>query len=147
MDVTLRGVLSSSGEPHLGTPDMDGAALLQARREKEATYPEFTAPGRCRLVVVAIETGGRWSDEAVDFVRQLALARAREVPSFMVFPAILAWERRCTRQLSTVCALSFAASLVEPHMVLDWRGASVFCGFVGPRSAVVLRVVAFCFCD
>ena len=41
--------------------------------------PVFDCPA------VAIETGGRWSSEAVDFVRQLAFAKAREVPSFVQF--------------------------------------------------------------
>ena len=33
--------------------------LDHARRDKEAKYPELVASGRCRLVVMAIETGGR----------------------------------------------------------------------------------------
>ena len=114
VDVTLRCVLSSTGEPHPNTADVDGAALAAARADKERTYPELTTSGKCRLVVVAIETGGRWSSEAVEFVRQLAFARARKVPSFMQFATALAWERRWTRMLSTACSLSFAASLVEP---------------------------------
>ena len=62
----------SSGEPQLGAADVDGATLTQARRDKEATYPELVGSNRCRLVVVALETGGRWSEEAVDVFRQLA---------------------------------------------------------------------------
>ena len=114
VDITLRCVLSSVGEPHSNTADVDGAALMVAREDKERIYPELTMSGRCRLVVVAIETGGRWSTEAVDFVRQLSFAKAWEAPSFMQFSTALAWERRWTRMLSTVCSLSFAASLVEP---------------------------------
>ena len=67
VDVTLRGVLSRAGELHPHAADVDGAVLLEARRDKETTYPEVVASGRCWLVVVVIETGGRWSDEAVDF--------------------------------------------------------------------------------
>ena len=81
--------------------------------------------GRCRLVVVGIETGGRWSDEAAEVVRQLACARPRDVPCHLSQPAELAWERRWTRMLSTVCAVSFAASLVEPVGQCDlacWTG-------------------------
>ena len=104
VDTTLRCVLSSAGEPHPNTADVDGAALVVAREDKERTYPELTTSRRCRLVVVAVETGGWWSSEAVDFARQLAFVKAREVPSFMQF-STLAWERRWTRMLSTVCSL------------------------------------------
>ena len=64
--------------------------------------------------MVGIEAGGRWSDEAAELVRQLAHARARDVPCLLSRPGEVAWERRSTRMLSTVCAVSFAASLVEP---------------------------------
>ena len=81
VDVTLRSALTRSGEAQPGAAEEDGAILLQARVDKENKYPELLN-GRCRLVVVALETGGRWSNEAVDFIWQLAQARAREVPSF-----------------------------------------------------------------
>ena len=58
-------------------------------------------------MVVALETGGRWSSEAVDFIWQLAQAKAREVPSFITHQTALVWERRWTRMLSTVCVVSF----------------------------------------
>ena len=75
--------------------------------------------------MVAIETGGRWSDEAVDFVTQLALAKTKEVLFYVVFLTMLAWERRWTRMLSTVCSSSFAALLVDPSDRCDtwcWTG-------------------------
>ena len=59
IDVTLRSALRSSGEPQPHAADVDGAILLEAPREKEATYPELASSNRCRLVVVAVETGGR----------------------------------------------------------------------------------------
>ena len=59
--------------------DHDGAALQQARHKKESTYPELARPrgGRARLVVLGCEIGGRRSDEARDFVSQLAKAKSR----------------------------------------------------------------------
>ena len=93
VDVTLRSVLSATGEPHPHTAEVDGVVLLRARQDKERTYPELIGTGRCMLVVVAIETGGRWSDESVGFIRQLAFAKAREVPKYLRWPTILAWER------------------------------------------------------
>ena len=55
-----------------------GAALHDARRNKERVYLELTRGGRCRLVVLGIETGGRWSEEACTFLRLLAQHRARQ---------------------------------------------------------------------
>ena len=118
MDITLRSPLTSPGEAHPNAADTDGAVLLQARRDKERTYPELTA-GRCKLVVLGIETGGRWAEEGVQLLRQLSVAKAREVPAYMARCVSLAWERRWTRLLSTVCATSFAASLVEPVTQCD----------------------------
>ena len=56
--------------------EVDGAVLSL---RSESTRPELLESG-CRLVVVAIGTGGRWSDEAVNFIWQLATAKARESP-------------------------------------------------------------------
>ena len=68
-------------EPRRQCAERDGAALDQARRTKERTYPELTCEqGRARLVVLACETGGRWSEEAQSFLRHLARARARSEP-------------------------------------------------------------------
>ena len=47
-------------------------------------------------------------------MRLFARARAREAPRHLVRSTSLAWERRWTRMLSTVCAVAFAASLVDP---------------------------------
>ena len=60
VDITMRCALSSSGELHPVAADVDGSVLTQARRDEETTYPGLTTSERCRLVVVAIESGGRW---------------------------------------------------------------------------------------
>ena len=58
-------------------PEEDGAALRRARQRKEKTYPELVGRRvRARLVVLAVEVGGRWSEEARNFLSQLAKARA-----------------------------------------------------------------------
>ena len=40
---------------------------------------------------MAMETGGRWSSEAVEFVDNLAAARAREAPPLLQRSVFLAW--------------------------------------------------------
>ena len=128
IDVTLRSALISSGETQLHAADVDGAILLEARRDKEATYPELAWSTRCRLFVVAVETGGRWSEEAVHLVWQLALAKARDVPHFLTQQVALAWERRWTRMLSTVrhifCHVSGGSSVTR-NDVHDSRGCAI----------------------
>ena len=64
-------------------------------------------------MVVALETGGRWSDEAMTFVSELAAARAREAPKYLRRPTRLAWTRRWVRMLSIACGRAFAASLLH----------------------------------
>ena len=93
--------------------------------DKETTYPELVRSGRCRLVVLAMEMGGRWSEETVSVIHQLAIARAREVLSYMSHQVALAWERRWA-------PISFAAPLVEPSLTLlvvvppvGWHPASL----------------------
>ena len=71
---------------------MDEAALSEARRRKQHTYPELSGTqGRVWLVVLATEVGGRWSDEARAFVSQLAKAKARAVPRVLAGRAHEAW--------------------------------------------------------
>ena len=59
---------------------------------------------------MALETGGRWSVEALQFVE--SLARARDRPPTMARSAFLAWRRRWSRMLSVSCGRAFATSLL-----------------------------------
>ena len=74
----------ADGTPHPRCANEDGAAL--ARRRKELRYPELAGQhGRAKLVVLASEVGGRWSEECRQFLCQLAsrlgLSRTSQNPS------------------------------------------------------------------
>ena len=69
VDTTLASPLTRSGEPRSRGGTLAGAALQDARRTKERTYPELIRNRRCRLVVWGIEVGGRWSNEASSFIQ------------------------------------------------------------------------------
>ena len=128
VDITLRSALTSSGDPRLGAAREDGIICNTARVDKERKYVELTAGNRCRLVVVALESGGRWSAEALQFVESLAYARARERPPTMARSAFLAWRRRWSRMLSVSCARAFATSLLagprDLHAVVGVDGGA-----------------------
>ena len=79
VDVTLRSAVTASGRVCPNATVVDGAVANAARRDKERKYAELVEGRRCKFVVVAIETGGRWSAEACNFVENLAWAKSREV--------------------------------------------------------------------
>ena len=113
VDVTLRGFLTAHGESRIGS--LTGAEFLKtARADKERKYTELTRGKRCRLVVLALSTGGRWSTEAIQFIQDLAWARARSVPPYMRASVAFAWQRRWARMLSVSAASAFANALVLP---------------------------------
>ena len=93
VDVTMRCALAAQGLVSPGATHINGAAALRARRDKELKYQELVACNRCALVVVAVETGGRWSCEAVDFVSSLAGAGHRDAPPLLRRSSYLAWRR------------------------------------------------------
>ena len=67
VDTTLVSPLTAAGAPRREGGSAVGAALRIARKAKLRTYSEFARASRCRLAVIAIEVGGRWSLEAARF--------------------------------------------------------------------------------
>ena len=105
------------------------SALVEARLRKERAYPELLR-AHCRLVVLALEVGGRWSEEAASFVRFLARARAREVPLPFRSATAAAFVARWLAFLSFAAPLSFAESLLEGRVSSGRSWAAL-----GPTSA------------
>ena len=119
VDTTLVSPLTRTGEPRSRGGTYAGAALHDARRSKERTYPELLNNRRCRLVVLGIEVGGRWSNEASNFICMLAKARARSSPPSLQAATSAALVSRWSALLTHAAATSFAASLLfedlSPH--------------------------------
>ena len=76
VDTTLVNPLHCDGSAR---PQM---RLFQCSTTKEGeAYPELVGPHRrARLVVLAGEVGGRWSEETRSFISQLAKAKSRAEP-------------------------------------------------------------------
>ena len=113
VDITLRSALTAQGRACPNASQVNGTVLARAREDKEAKYHELLSSERCRLVVVALETGGRWSSEAIVFVTSLAGSRARDAPPPLRGSGFHFWRRRWIRMLSVSCARAFATSLVS----------------------------------
>ena len=119
IDTTLVSPLRGDGSARPRAADHSGAALQAARRRKEATCPELAlnSEGRARLVVLAAEVGGRWSNETSQFLRGLAKARAETVPLILQGRAKAAWLRRWSALLACSMVRAFSGSLVERRLV------------------------------
>ena len=84
IDTTLVSTLHCDGSARLGAAQIDGAVFAEARRHKERTYPELVGlPRRTRVVVLAGEVAGRWSDETCGFLSLLAKTKARGEPRLL----------------------------------------------------------------
>ena len=112
VDTTLVSPLTAS-QVRRSNGATAGAALRIARRSKARTYPELTQGGRARLVVFAMELGGRWSEEAATFIRMLAQHRARDANPLLREAAQHAWSSRWTALLAAAAMRSFACSLLH----------------------------------
>ena len=72
VDITIRCAHTAESRACPNAATMNGAVLQAARAQKATKYAELLHGDRCRLVVVGMETGGRWSDEAMQFIAELA---------------------------------------------------------------------------
>ena len=102
-----------------------GAALETARRRKETTYLELSGQfGRTKLVVLAAEVAGRWSEECRSFLSQLAKAKVRGEAPHLRARARQAWCSRWGTMLA--CSAARAVEVKVPTASLlprpmSWR--------------------------
>ena len=137
MDAALRSSLmgcpSSTGHswrwtppwchPCMATARHDGTQPQAVRRAKETTFPEFSSEeGRARLVVLAAEVGGRWSQETAEFLNAMAKIRAQESPQILQGRVRTACVRRWSAILACSLVRSFSVCLLERRPVLGTGG-------------------------
>ncbi len=114
VDTTLVSPVRRDRHPRPRGDLESGIALRQAaRRKREDTYPELFASHRCRLVVFGLEVGGRWGDEALDFVRRLARSRARTLPAWLRASGAQAYAYRWSALAAVAAQRALAASLLQ----------------------------------
>ena len=123
VNTTLVCPLRRNGTPQPGAATTGEAQLRTACARKLQKYHELLVSRRCRLAILDLEVRFRWSEEAGNFIRLLAKAKARAVPP-VVHPAAKAasingWTGTCI--LSDVAQRTFAATLLE--LPVDDAGA------------------------
>ena len=99
---------------HARADRVSGKAAVDAgRRKRQTTYPELLAARRCRLVVLAVEVGGRFGAELADFLRCLAASKARAAPVRLRATTRQAASHRWAGMLAVAAQRALAWSLLE----------------------------------
>ena len=123
IDTTRASALKRDGTARAQAATKNGIALHVGRKRKEATYPELIGRnGRARLIVIGLEVGGRWSNEAVHFVRQLAIAKSQDVVPRLQLSSKLAWQRRWSMMRSVAAQRAIAESSFECPKIQAFNG-------------------------
>ena len=95
VDTAMVCALHDDVRPRQGAAKNDGVALKAARRKKATDYLELVGThSRAKLVVMAVEVGGRWSEETRAFLSQVAKARSRSEEPLTHRRAEQAWRLR-----------------------------------------------------
>ena len=80
MDATMVSPLHANGSPFPGAATTPGKSFARAIHKKCTTYPELVDSPQLKLVVAAMETGGRLNAQALELLDQAAAAKSRQAP-------------------------------------------------------------------
>ena len=117
VDATLSSPLHADGQAWAKADVEGGVAIARAEASKGKTYPELVDSPVVRLVTLACETGGRWSQQCANIVALLAAFRARAAPRHLQLSARIGFESRWWALLSVAQQDALAASLVDDGIV------------------------------
>ena len=113
VDVTMVSPLHADGTPFPKAANLPGKSFARAIRKKSKTYPELLNNPHLKLVVAAMETGGRVHTEALRLLDQAAAAKARQSPTPLQPHMARVWRARWVSMLSVVAQDALAATLVD----------------------------------
>jgi hypothetical protein len=113
-DVTQVSPLDQNGIPHPKCAVEAGAAFVVAEKRKTNTYREAAqAEGKVTLETLACEIGGRWSENCIKWVAQLAKYKASSELPHLQRASEFAWHSRWWSILSVAAQRALALSLIE----------------------------------
>ena len=113
MDATLVSPVRACGQAYPRAAVKNGVRLDAARGRKDTKYLELLNSRRCRLVVTAMEIGGRWSAEAWTFLSLLARARAEAAPQALRRSTEQCCLRRWSQMVAVAAQTGYAATLLD----------------------------------
>ena len=113
VETTFVCAMHCDGTPHDRSTNRDCFVFEAAGKRKEHRFPELVGPrSRARLVVLAVEVGGRWFAETRLFLPQVAEAKfCQETPLFQKC-AEQVWPLRWGGILACATTMAVATSLL-----------------------------------
>ena len=94
----------------------DGPVLTATRRLKDRKQPELVGPSQARMVVLASEIGGRWSEKTPKFLSLMIKVKAKSEPPILKKRAEQTWNMRWRAIFYCGTARAFVTFLLELNM-------------------------------
>ena len=113
VDITMVSPLHADGTPFPEAATTPGSAFKRAIKKKHDTYPEMVDSDILRLMVIALETGGRMNRTALEFLDQAAAAKARSAPGPLRASMARVWRSRWVTMASIAAQDALAATLIQ----------------------------------
>ena len=113
-DASLVSPVRGDGTAYARAATTDGIALQRTRATHENTYFDLVNNDRVAFVMLGSELGGRFSDEALRVLKQLAAAKARQAPDLLRSSIRHGWHHRWLCMLSVATQSTLAESLLKP---------------------------------
>ena len=112
-DATVVSTLTRACDAKPSAVTQDGAVLAQAVARKRRKYADVVASLQAALVVLGCEVYGRWCDDAVRLIRELAALKARQAPPLLRRCAQHAWSHRWWSLVGVGTQRAIAESLLR----------------------------------
>jgi hypothetical protein len=112
-DVTCVSPISGQGLARAGATTIDGAIVRNARQENQSTYPEVDETGLGRLYCLGVEVFGRWGEDSLRLVGDLARERCRALPPAIALASRTALLRRWWGLLSITVQRAVSQSIAR----------------------------------
>ena len=112
-DVTIVSVHTQRGQARPTAANNDGGTMRRAVATKRQKYADVHTSRQACLLVLGCETYGRWCEDAVSIIRELASLKARQAPPLLRGCAQNAWSNRWWSLVGVGVQRAIAESLLR----------------------------------
>ncbi len=112
-DVTIVAVHTCRGEARGAAASTDGSMLQVAVNRKRQHYRDVIATPGAAFLVLGCEVYGRWSEDALQIVRELSTLKAAEAPEHLRQSARHGWASRWWAIVSVATQRAVAEALLR----------------------------------